>query len=164
MSTHRTFVRRALTTAIIWFGICVVLILTQCTTAEAKTFTKSETRAIATQALSYYHVPKAEQTWAITSLIDIVYTGVHPCIPDRKERRESSGDEKAGARKRCKGLLAFDPRWNATAKIRSLSKQHDHKVSAWKLCGVCSIYRYARSYDQGGKPAIRRHWRATLGR
>lgn len=141
--------------------LTLILLLTIPTTAQARVFTKAETRRTVREAAHFYHVPSR---WIEDAAIDIIYTGVHPHIPDKDEARESNGDEKAGARKRCKGLLAFDPRWNPTGKTKTLAKKHGHELKDWKLCGECSIYRMVKSYQMGGRAAIRRGWRSTLGR
>lgn len=135
---------------------------------NARVLTKAQTRSIVREACRAYHVPS---TWLVPAIIDIAYTGVHPNILDRLERRESDGDCHA-SNGPCQGFGQFfhDPvtskGWhqNAADRRRAIREGHKHDRHGWRHCGRCVIYRMVRCYRDGGKPAIRRHWRATLYR
>lgn len=141
--------------------ITIALIIMALTpaTALAKVYSKAETRAVIREAAAFYHVPSR---WLQNAAIDIIYDGAH----------ESGGDEKA-RNGNCVGILQFyhneakhphNCGWHPTGKTKSLAKKHGHPLSKWRECGICSLYRFTKSYQQGGASAIQQHWAATLGR
>lgn len=121
--------------------------------AYGKTYSRATTRIVITEAAHYYHLSKASTTWLKNAAIDIIYTGRH----------ESSGSTTAGKGHSCVGILQFDRSWHLTKALTKLkSRLHIH--GDWRLSGKLSLYRFVKSYKDGGKAAIRRHWKATLGR
>ncbi len=119
--------------------------------AFAETLSRTETRKLVTQAAKHHHLPASDRRWLRAAAVDIIYTGAH----------ESGGSTHAG--RGCVGLLQFDRGWHANRTERRIARKAGHRAD-WRLSGRASIYRFVRVYKQGGKPAIRRHWAATLGR
>jgi hypothetical protein len=134
-------------------AITLVILLTTCSIAQAATYSRAKTRAIVTEAGRYYGLSRSERIWLKRAAIDIIYDGAH----------ESSGGALTGLRKSCKGILQYDGGWNQVASVRRHGKHHNHRNGDWRLCGDCSLWRFVRTYDVGGKAAIRKHWKATLG-
>ena len=123
------------------------------TIAYGETYSRTKTRSIVTEAAQYYHLSKTATIWLKNAAIDIIYTGRH----------ESSGSTSAGKGHSCVGILQFNRSWHLTIALTKLKKRlHIH--GDWRLSGKLSLYRFVKSYKDGGKAAIRRHWKATLGR
>lgn len=116
--------------------------------AHAETLSRSQVREIVTEAADHYHV---KPEWISNAAIDIIFDGVH----------ESSGGCHAGTRKHhaCIGIVSFSRSWHFSKYERSLTTHKDPRLS-----GKASLYRFVRCYRDGGRKAIRKHWRASLGR
>ena len=118
--------------------------------AHAETWSKDRTRREVRAAAAYYKVPSK---WITDAAIDIVYDGAH----------ESSGCTHAGKGTSCVGLFQFNRSWHASKKEWRLARAEGH-TKDWRLSGRASVYRFVRVYRDGGRAAIKRHWRATYGR
>lgn len=130
--------------------ICLMMIPS---VAFGVTYSRAKTRTIVGQAASYYHLSKSATNWLKNAAIDIIYTGRH----------ESGGSTSAGKGHSCVGILQFDSGWRLSASLKRM-KKHLHIHGDWRLSGTMSLYRFVKSYKDGGKAAIHRHWKATLGR
>lgn len=136
------------------FIFLVVLVFVMIPTiAQAEVYSRAKTRTIVADACRYYHRSKADTAWLQKTAIDIVYTGRH----------ESGGSTRAGIGHECVGILQFDSGWHLTKSLTRL-KARLHIRGPWRESGKLSLYRFVKSYKDGGKAAIRRHWKATLGR
>lgn len=119
---------------------------------HGKVWSKKELEYEIRKACKSYHISKKDTEWLVRSGIDIVYTGVH----------ESSG----GIHTKNGGMWQYGDGWHSTKSIKKRARvyHHNHGKCGWKHCGYCATRRYVKSFKDGGKSAIRSHWRATLGR
>lgn len=132
--------------------VTVLLAVLLAPTIASAHYTRAKTRKTIAEAGRYYHLKHRQIVWLQTSGIDIIYgPGAH----------ESNGSERAGAGRACVGILQFNRSWGIG---RYIPRHLHHRHADWRKCGKCSLYRFVLVYKQGGKPAIRRHWAATLGR
>ena len=93
---------------------------------------------------------------------------------------ENGGSEHSKTSRSCIGLFQFDGGWihsyygkHFRAPLSAhLIRIHVVKNSKgqlvwrnhpkdWRQCGTCSIYRFMKSYHDGGLRTIKSHWRAT---
>jgi len=138
-------VRKLIITALIALALFAIP-----TTAHAETWSKARTRKEVKAAAAHYKVPSA---WITDAAIDIIYEGAH----------ESGGSTHAGKGRSCVGILQFNSSWHANKYEWKLSRAEGH-TKDWRLSGRASIHRFVRVYRDGGKAAIKRHWRASYGR
>ena len=133
-------------------ALALLLALVLPTTASAVTYSKARTRRIvAKYARSYDFGPKRTR-WIKRAAIDIIYgPGAH----------ESSGSTGCTTGS-CVGIVQFDGGWHASSYEKRLARRAH--VRDWRRSGTASLHRFVRSYRDGGKSAIRTHWKATLGR
>lgn len=136
--------------------------------SKDKHITKADYRYIVKDACAKFQVPKTKHRDLLVRWgLDIVYTGQHPDIPDRLEKRESGGSTRANSNPPYKGLKQFDERWHATPKMKRLAKKekHKHAEGDWRNCPVCSVRRFviaSRDHDFSYS-GMRVHF-PTLGR
>lgn len=87
------------------------------------------------RACAHYGIPKAERAWVIGA-------GTHIAYGESRYNTKAKGGQHLG-------LFQFNRSWAGT--------------EAQKLSGKWSCYRFVRVYRDGGKAAVRQHWRATVG-
>lgn len=132
--------------------IALLALLLIPTVAYGSTYSRAKTREIVTEAGHYYHLSNSAIKWLKNAAIDIIYTGHH----------ESGGSTSCRSGS-CVGIFQFNTSWHLTGDLKKLRKRR-HILGDWRKSGVLSIYRFVRVYRDGGKHAIRKHWKATLGR
>lgn len=131
-----------------------LLLLSIPATAHAKAWSKDRLRAEISEASRYYHLSASEERWLRKAGVDIVFVGAH----------ESSGAKHAHSGQH-RGMWQFSRSWNLGKGLHRRKKLDGHThPDGWECCRECSTYRFVKSYKDGGKTALRRHWRATLGR
>ena len=126
--------------------------------ATKETWSKKDTAFVARLAGKHLGWSKAKTDTFIGYLLDIVYEGA----------KESSGSTHAGRKKggRYQGLVQFDRHsWKLNKHERKLLRTYDkaHRKN-WRFSGIVSVYRIARSYDEGGYQALVNGWGGTLGK
>lgn len=121
--------------------------------ARKRVFSKSDVRWVVGKAAKRYDLSASDTRWLKRAAIDIIFEGAH----------ESGGDTHAGRKRECQGILQYNSGWGTIAYERRLLRKYERHTN-WRLSGIVSLYRMARVMRDGGKPAIRRHWKATLGR
>lgn len=106
-------------------------------------------------AAKFYHLSTTQTRWIKRAALDVVFDGSY---------WESSGGWYSGEYGACKGIFQFNGGWSQTKAIARLAKRehHKHHNGNWRLCAHCSTYRFVKSYKDGGRNAIRKHWGATL--
>jgi len=131
-----------------------LLLFSIATTAHAQAWTKNRLRAEISEAARYYHLSSSQEAYLRRAGVDIVFEGAH----------ESSGAAHAHSGQH-RGMWQFNRSWRL-GKGLHLRKQRDGHTHShgWECCRECSTYRFVKVYKDGGKAALRRHWRATLGR
>lgn len=131
-----------------------------------KPWSKATLVRVVDKAARDYGISAKGRAWLKRSARDIVYTGEHPNILDKYERRESSGRHWISANG-CAGLFQFTTVWKQTAVDKRRHKKY-HKnyrhVTDWRKCPHCSTYRFVRVYKEGGTAKVKQHWKATLGK
>lgn len=133
------------------FILALLICMTLTAPAIARTaWTRSQTAEQVRKAAAAYNVPR---TWITRAAIDIIYIGA----------AESHGRYWLYNGIHA-GILQFNTGWKQSAKDKARHRNHKYRVSDWRCCPQCSINRFVRSYKDGGKAAIQRHWKATLYR
>jgi hypothetical protein len=132
----------------------VLLLLAIPATAHAKAWTKDRLRSEISEASRYYHLSPSDETWLRKAGVDIVFVGAH----------ESSGAKHAHSGQH-RGMWQFNRSWRLGTALHQRKRLDGHTHSdGWECCRECSTYRFVKSYKDGGRAALRRHWQATLGR
>lgn len=143
-------------------ALAIALLLLFPSGVHAKTWSRKQLRQEVKAAAKHYRLSKADTQWLERASVDIVYVGAH----------ESSGAWKAGSPGGCYGIFQFQPRrringrWTGWRRPKAVMRHlhHHHKGNSWRACAKCATWRFVKSYRDGGKAAIRKHWKATLGR
>ncbi len=131
--------------------VLTIIVLFITTPAYAHTsWTKTQLKAELIRASSHYNV---SPTWITKAGIDIVFIG---CAESHGAYRARNGN--------CVGLFQFNSSWHQNKADIRRHQHHTYKTKDWRLCPECSVYRFVRCYRDGGKLAIARHWKSTLGR
>lgn len=102
-----------------------------------------------------YRLSASDTTWLQNAAVDIIFRG----------RAESHGNTHAGAGHACRGIVQFNGAWKPNTYEKNLIASYEpwHK-NDWRMSGIAELARMVRVMHDGGKPAVRRHWSATLGR
>jgi len=134
--------------------LITALFLTITSPAFARTaWTKTQLTNKVEQASRVYHLTYSQTKWLQKAALDIVFIGA----------AESHGAYWARNGQHA-GMFQFTPSWSQNKYDRTRHRNHKYRVNDWRLCPCCSVLRFVRSYRDGGKSAIERHWKATLYR
>jgi len=90
---------------------------------------------VAREALEHYGVPKAEWNWVLAANRQVAF---------RESRNRPGAVSSSGT---YQGLHQWSPSWGGEVRLN----------------GEWSVKRFVKAYADGGKPNIRRHWKATIG-
>jgi hypothetical protein len=96
-------------------------------------WSKADVEWVTRRALRDYDIPAREHAWVVAAAV-------------RVATRESGRRPKARNGQHL-GMMQFNSGWKGGDK---------------RLDGKWSVYRFVRVYRDGGKAAIRRHWKATI--
>jgi hypothetical protein len=123
--------------------------------AYGKSWTPERLRKEVRTAAKHYKLTKADTKWLERAAVDIVFEG----------RRESNGSWYARNGGHL-GIFQFYRKdgegWKrpkAICKKLGISKDID-----WRKSPRASTWRFVKVYADGNKKAVRRHWKATLGK
>lgn len=127
--------------------------------AKAHTWSQARVKQEVVEAGKFYHLSDAKITYLKGAAVDIIFA-----LPG-KPAHESGGNYYA-TNGSCKGSFQFNSGWHLTKRLSKLAKKehHHHYKGEWRYCPECSVYRFVKVYVDGGKPALYRHWKSTLGR
>jgi hypothetical protein len=109
--------------------------------SNGRAWSAAQVTAALKQAAAYYGLTAAQTEWVAATGARIAY-------------RESTYRPYAVNSSNHAGLFQFSGAWGSGAC--------SHGANDWRVCGICSCYRFVRVYKEGGEAAVARHWAATI--